>query len=140
MHVVRNPTEAERMILDGLGLTGNPRTSVASVAVLLALVLSGSAKSGSSPASEQGVPEPGISVRLADCQDWQQAGASERAAMIRAIGQFAGGPVGTAGGHGATLEDGAAYELFQTYCANTFAGAFKLYKIYARAAAFGGPR
>ena len=46
------------------GLIGNPRASVASVAVLLALVLFGSAKSGSSPASEQEAPEPGASVPL----------------------------------------------------------------------------
>ena len=41
-------------------------------------------------------------------------------------------------GPGATLEDKQAYDLFQGYCAQTFARGFKLYKLYGRAAGFAG--
>ena len=36
------------------------------------------------------------------------------------------------------LDDEKAYDLFDSYCENEFARGFKLYKLYARAAAFSG--
>jgi hypothetical protein len=57
-----------------------------------------------------------------------------RRALPLALG--VGGPVGSPAGHGATLPDARAYELFQHYCAYGFASQFKLYKLYTRAAAF----
>jgi hypothetical protein len=77
---------------------------------------------------------PGLTARAADCREWNRASAEERLATVEAIRQFAGGP--TTGGSGSTLPDEQAYDLFEGWCANDFASRFKLYKLYARAAAF----
>jgi hypothetical protein len=79
-------------------------------------------------------------IELADCTDWQQATVDERLGTVEQIRNYTGGPVAGSGGHGATLDDEEAYELFERYCANDFARGFKLYKLYGRAAAFGGPQ
>ncbi|MDQ3728755.1 MAG: hypothetical protein M3355_04125 [Actinomycetota bacterium] len=48
-----------------------------------------------------------------------------------------GRPVGGEGGAtGRTLDDRQAYDLFDRACKRSFAKGFKLYKLYARAAAF----
>jgi len=39
-------------------------------------------------------------------------------------------------GRGATLPDEKAYELFENTCKQDYARAFKLYKLYTRAASF----
>ena len=85
-------------------------------------------------------PKLGAEVRLADCEDWKGGDVNERLGTIREIRNFAGGPVGTGGGRGATLEDEEAYQLFESYCEEEFARGFKLYKLYTRAAAFSGLR
>jgi hypothetical protein len=36
------------------------------------------------------------------------------------------------------LDDARAYKVLESYCANSFARGFKLYKLYERAAAFVG--
>ena len=77
-----------------------------------------------------------MEVRLADCTDWKEADLKQRYATIEALRRFAGGPTGSPGGRGATLEDDEAYKLFESYCANDFASAFKLYRLYTRAASF----
>ncbi|MBN1527565.1 MAG: hypothetical protein JW895_00770 [Thermoleophilaceae bacterium] len=51
---------------------------------------------------------------------------------------MSGGPTGSPAGTGAVLSDERAYELFEGYCKAGFAKRFKLYKLYTRAAAFGG--
>jgi hypothetical protein len=81
-----------------------------------------------------GSPEVEVTAREADCTDWNEASVEERQATIEALREFEGGP--TTGGTGVTIPDDRAYELFENYCANEFARAFKLYKLYARAAAF----
>jgi hypothetical protein len=75
-------------------------------------------------------------VRLADCAEWNSAGVRERFGTVQDLREFAGGPVGPPPGHGATLDDNKAYDLFEAYCAKDFASHFKLYKLYTRAAAF----
>ena len=107
-------------------------------AALLSLALSGCMGYGEGTGRTQGNLMPGgaVPVRLVDCRDWRGAHPSERADMIAALRKFAGGASGSPGGHGSTLPDGSAYELFDSYCANGFARAFKLYKLYTRAAAF----
>jgi hypothetical protein len=83
-------------------------------------------------------PGAAIPVRLVDCGDWRGADPGERSQTVSAVRKFAGGPAGgSPGAHGATLEDDAAYELFDSYCAQGFARGFKLYKLYTRAASFG---
>jgi hypothetical protein len=95
-----------------------------------------------SESGEQRPPNAGARigqpVRLVDCTDWRSADVRERYGTVRALREFAGGPVGSPAGHGATLEDDKAYELFESYCAEDLASHFKLYKLYTRAAAFRG--
>ena len=54
-----------------------------------------------------------------------------------AIAEFEGGePTGT---RGRTLPEDEAYDLFERFCDKEYASAFKLYKLYVRAAAFSKP-
>jgi hypothetical protein len=118
--------------------TGAVATAI--VAGALALTSCGGSGSSTPPAAEQGA-DLGQPPSLANCTDWQKATLRERYGTIREIRDFAGGPVGSApGGHGATLPDDKAYELFERWCANYYARGFKLYKLYTRAAAFQGRR
>lgn len=106
--------------------------------VLCATALGGCLGGGSGsdgPADVSGASIGG-SVRTADCEGWRAAGPSTRQHTIREISAFAGGPVGSGDRHGATLPDDKAYELFEGACRQDFAKRFKLYKLYARAAAF----
>ena len=76
-------------------------------------------------------------LQLADCRDWHKATPAERQGTIRQLRGFAGGPVGESPGlHGATLDDDAAYQVLDDSCRHDYARAFKLYKLYTRAAAF----
>ena len=98
--------------------------------------------SGNQPQVDVG-PNVGQPISLADCNDWNQANTEQRLGTIKQLKDFAGGPVvgnsATApSGTGAVLDDKQAYDLFNRYCAASFAGAFKLYKLYERAAAFEG--
>jgi hypothetical protein len=72
------------------------------------------------------------------CAYWRVVGRPERLNVIRGIQAFAGGPVGAPSGHGATLPEPVAYRVFDSYCTQSFATHFKLYKLYTRASAFGG--
>ena len=71
---------------------------------------------------------------LAQCSDWNAGGEEERMATIADIRA----QLNQAGADGPTpdLPDGEAYDLFERACANDFAAGFRLYKIYARGAAF----
>lgn len=82
----------------------------------------------------------GQPVRLADCEGWQEAGARERYGTVEALRRFAGDRSGSPGGHGATLDDSDAHDLLDRACAQPYARAFKLYKLYTRAAAFASLR
>ena len=113
--------------------------SRASVAALVAgLALSGclgGTSSGGRPASAGA--RIGTPLQLAACRDWHKATPSERQGTIRQLRAFAGGPVGESPGlHGATLDDDAAYQVLDDSCRHDYARAFKLYKLYTRAAAF----
>jgi hypothetical protein len=110
------------------------------VAGALALTSCGGSGSSTPPVAEQGA-DLGQPPGLVDCTDWKRANLRQRYGTIREIRDFAGGPVGSEpGGHGATLPDDKAYKLFERSCANYYARGFKLYKLYTRAAAFGGGR
>lgn len=71
------------------------------------------------------------------CAYWRVVDRPERSNIIREIRSFAGGPVGAPSGHGAVLPEPTAYRVFDSYCKQSFATHFKLYKLYTRAAAFG---
>jgi hypothetical protein len=79
-----------------------------------------------------------VTAREADCADWNEATADERGTLIDSLEQVEGAP--TTGGTPAVLSDEQAYNLFESYCSQSFARAFKLYKLYARAAAFQAPQ
>jgi hypothetical protein len=96
---------------------------------------------GSGPSGDGGGGTPadvGVPARLASCADWRRASPVQRRGTIRQITAFARGQVESpnGAGHGATLTDRQAYALFQRWCSLSFAGQFKLYKLYTRAAAF----
>ena len=94
-------------------------------------------------------PKPGVGpnvgqpISLADCNDWNQANTEQRLGTIKQLKDFAGGPIvgnnaSAPSGTGAVLDDEDAYDLFDRWCDQSFARAFKLYKLYERAAAFTG--
>lgn len=113
------------------------RTLAAALAVAAALAGAACGDDSSSEAPvEVGGPTLGVPIQLADCTDWKDATVEERLGTIAQIQNFAGGPVGTEGGQGATLDEDRAYEVMENFCEQEFARGFKLYKIYTRAAAF----
>jgi hypothetical protein len=106
---------------------------------LVSLVVAGLiAGCGGDEASTPEVPgqsgEIALTAREADCADWNEATVDERGTLIDALEQAEGAP--TTGGSPAVLSEDQALDLFDNYCSESFAGAFKLYKLYARAAAF----
>jgi hypothetical protein len=79
------------------------------------------------------------SVRTANCTDWKKGTFDQRRATVVQLRKFAGGPVGSSElKRGPVLDDRRAYKVLQSYCKRRFARAFKLYKLYERAAAFVG--
>ena len=70
----------------------------------------------------------GVDVRLADCTDWNKGDRTARLGTIHEIGTAVPGQ--------AELTDDQAYSLFENWCSHSYATAFKLYKLYTRAAAF----
>jgi hypothetical protein len=100
--------------------------------------------SDSATQPELGVgPNVGEPINLADCSDWNQASTPERLGTIDQLEDFAGGPVvgnsaSAPSGTGSVLDNDRAYDLLDSYCKQEFAGGFKLYKLYQRAAGFSG--
>lgn len=103
-------------------------------AALAALVVAGCG-GGDDPAPEPAGGAPvvihddlGVDVRLADCTDWQRGDRTARLGTIHEIATALPGQ--------AELTDEQAYGLFENWCSQSYATAFKLYKLYTRAAAF----
>jgi hypothetical protein len=108
------------------------------VAVACAAVLAtgcGEGSDSSDPGSSAlGSPDVQTTAREADCADWNGASVEEQQVIVESIAEFEGGaPTGT---QGRTLPDEQAFELFERLCEQDYASAFKLYKVYVRAAAF----
>jgi hypothetical protein len=80
----------------------------------------------------------GSVASLAQCTDWNEGTDAERLVTIGDIRA----QVNQAGADGPTpdLSDAAATALFDRFCANDYAQGFRLYKLYLRAASFGGLR
>jgi hypothetical protein len=97
----------------------------------------GGAQADSQSALDAG-PRIGEPTQLVQCADWKEADVRERYGTIELLRGFAGGRTGSPAGVGATLEDDEAYDLFERWCAEPYAQGFRLYKLYTRAAAFGG--
>jgi hypothetical protein len=83
-----------------------------------------------------GSPDVQTSAREADCDDWNRASVEDRQVIVESIAEYEGG--GPSGTVGRTMSAEQAYEVFERFCERDYASAFKLYKIYVRAAAFAG--
>jgi len=120
------------------------RPAAVALAATVAAALLAACGSGSSTQPQVNVgPNVGQPIRLADCNDWNQANTEQRLGTINELKNFASGPVvgnnaGDPSGTGAVLDDKKAYQLFDNYCKVGFARGFRLYKLYERAAAFAG--
>ena len=117
---------------------------VLALALIAAVVLIAGCGGGSSTQRQVDAgPNIGEPIRLADCNDWEQANTEERLGTIEQLKGFARGPVvgnnaSSPSGTGSVLDDKQAYELVNRWCDQSFARGFKLYKLYQRAAAFTG--
>ncbi len=102
----------------------------------MALLLAGCGEDGSGGGDAAGVGQAraGSVASLAQCSDWNEGSEEERLATVTDIRA----QLNQAGADGPTpdLPDEQAYDLLQRACANDFAAGFRLYKIYARGAAF----
>lgn len=136
MHVVRHAHQA---------------VALAAAGMLAAGVLAGcggGSSSGAAPGSSKAAARTptvvnvdlGVDYRLANCRDWKRGSEAQRRGTVEEIAGFAGGPVGNDNGQGNTLAPDQAYTLFENWCAQPVARAFKLYKLYTRAAAFTPPQ
>ena len=90
---------------------------------------------GGDPPVEEGVGG-NTPLRLADCDDWNGSGVDERLVTVKQLRELNEGSSELY--RGRVLDDEQAYDLLEEQCKPEFAGAFKLYKIYGRAAAFFG--
>lgn len=119
------------------------RRALAAILFVAVLALAGcGGGSGTQPQVDVG-PNVGQPISLADCNDWNQANTEQRLGTIQQLKDFASGPIvgnnaSSPSGRGSVLDDKDAYDLFNRYCAMSFARGFKLYKLYQRAAAFTG--
>jgi hypothetical protein len=84
---------------------------------------------------------PPIPLATFKCGQWQAARADIQQTVIDELHGFYGLPVSgqrRTAAYGTVLTDSQARSLFDGWCSQPFAGNFTLYKLYARAAAFGG--
>jgi hypothetical protein len=117
--------------------------ALAVLALVGAALLAGCGSGSSTQPQVDVGPNVGAPINLADCSDWNRANTEQRLGTIHELKDFAGGPVvgnnaSSPSGTGAVLDDKQAYDLFNSYCKESFARGFKLYKLYERAAAFSG--
>jgi hypothetical protein len=122
--------------------TVRPGAGVAAIAAVVALASAvvagcGGSESGEGSAAGAG-PNVGATINFADCTDWNESSVEERLGTVGALTDFFGGDVPGTGGRGAILDDEQAYDLLDNACKPEYARAFKLYKLYGRAAAFAG--
>jgi hypothetical protein len=107
------------------------------LAALLALAACGSdpepeRESAAKPVGQELV---GSVAQMATCSDWNGGTRAQRIATIHDIRQqinLKDSAVQTP-----ELSDATAYEVLDNLCGREFAGSFRLYKLYARAASFG---
>jgi hypothetical protein len=124
-------------------LKGRLQGTLAPAALILCCLalLSGCGSTAqSSTLGEHSSVDVGESARSDTCAQWRAGTVAQRRGALVRLRKFAGSPVGSSAGlqNGHVLGDDRAYKLFQSICAKHFARAFKLYKLYERAAAFIG--
>ncbi len=130
MPLVHDPAEA--------GPIATKRAGRAVAVLAAALAVAGCGTENSEEPGALGGPTIDAPVELANCTDWQESSVDERLGTIAQIENFVGGPVGTAGGRGALLDQEKAYDVMEGFCKEEYARGFRLYKLYTRASAFIG--
>lgn len=106
-----------------------------------AAVLAGCGSASTAAPGGASSSAPPIPLATFNCAQWSASRADIRKTVLDELHGFYGGPVS---GHrrtkayGTVLSDAQATTLFESYCRQPFAANFTLYKLYARAAAFGG--
>jgi hypothetical protein len=120
-----------------LRATPRPPTSALIALALIAAAVPGC---GSESAGESSDAQPvgeqvgGSVAALAQCRDWNAGTEAEKQATIADIRSSL--TPQSEEESGTSLSDERAYQAFEDWCAQDFAQGFKLYKVYARAAAF----
>jgi hypothetical protein len=106
------------------------------LAPLAAIAMAGCGSGDGRSGDVQGVgpARAGSSAALATCRDWRAGSADERLATIADLRIYVEGD----DGREPALDDTDAYDLFERACTHDYAAGFKLYKVYARGAAFSG--
>jgi hypothetical protein len=104
-----------------------------------ALALLMACSGGASAASDSSGVAQAATVRTATCASWRAAPATEQRQLVVGMREFFGGRVDSPGLRGQVLPDAKALRLFNSYCAQPFASAFSLYRLYGNAAAFTNP-
>ena len=94
----------------------------------------GDAAGESSDAQPVGEQVGGSVAALAQCRDWNAGTEAEKQATIADIRSSL--TPQSQEESGTSLSDERAYRVFERWCSQDFAQGFKLYKVYARAAAF----
>jgi hypothetical protein len=114
--------------------------AAAGIAVALAVGLTACGTDDREEPGALGGPTLDAPVEHANCTDWEDGSVDERLGTIAQIENFVGGPVGNDGGTGAVLDSEKAYDVMESFCGETYARGFRLYKLYTRAAAFTTPQ
>lgn len=120
--------------------SGGSATRASGIALALALIAAALAGCGGDATGQdpepQGVGDPvgGSVAALAQCRDWNAGTEEEKQVTIADIRSSL--TPQSEEESGTSLSDESAYELFERSCAVEWAQGFKLYKLYARAAAF----
>jgi hypothetical protein len=137
--VVHHADSAAQTILSGR-LRGGAARVAASLCCLALLSGCGAVSQGSTLGEQHSSVDVGESARSDTCAQWRAGTVAQRHGALIRLRKFASSPVGSSAGlqYGHVLTDERAYELFQSFCSHRFARAFKLYKLYERAAAFIG--
>lgn len=99
------------------------------------VVLGGCGASGEQSATPATTAQP-ATIRAADCRLWRRLSTGQRQNLLVSFRSFFGARVDVPGTRGQILGDRRATALLGGYCRHRYASAFKLYKIYGRAAAF----
>jgi hypothetical protein len=106
-----------------------------------ALLLAGCGGSSGGGAQRSRSGSPPIPLATFNCGQWQAARADIQQTVLDELHHFYGSPVSgqrVTQAYGTVLTDSQARSLFNSWCAQPYAGNFTLYKLYARSAAFGG--
>jgi hypothetical protein len=113
---------------------------LAALAALLLTVTACDGGSGTDRGQTTAAGPPAATVRTARCLDWNLASAAEQQRLVHGLRVFFGGQVDSPGLRGQVLTDLNAARLLDAYCAQPYASAFSLYRIYGNAAAFTAPK